>query len=306
MEVKDWTYEEMPEFTQNVEGATIVETSGDEIEIKYLHDVAYQSADGATLRLQVLSPTSRNGIAGPLPCIVFVKGSAWRTQKLYMLIPQLAQIARRGYVVVEVEYRPASQAAFPAQIQDCQNAVRHMRAHADEFGIDPEKIIVAGNSSGGHTAVFASFYDAGGSAYPGVSSRVRGVIDLYGAVSLLPDDAFPITSDHHTPESPEGVLMGGADMRADPALRRVATASCYITPELDIPPMLIAHGTKDRKVNTEVSVDLYRRLRECGKDVELYLVRGADHGVAEFYTERMVDIYDAFIRRCLAPCRTWA
>ena len=115
MEVKDWTYEEMPEFTQNVEGATIVETSGDEIEIKYLHDVAYQSADGATLRLQVLSPTSRNGIAGPLPCIVFVKGSAWRTQKLYMLIPQLAQIARRGYVVVEVEYRPASQAAFPAR-----------------------------------------------------------------------------------------------------------------------------------------------------------------------------------------------
>ena len=57
----------MPEFTQDVEGATMIETSGDEIEIKYLHDVAYQSADGATLRLQVLSPTSRNGIAGPLP-----------------------------------------------------------------------------------------------------------------------------------------------------------------------------------------------------------------------------------------------
>ena len=124
----------------------MIETSGDEIEIKYLHDVAYQSADGATLRLSgALSHVAQTASAGPLPCIVFVMGSAWRAQKLYMLIPQLAQIARR-VCGAEVEYRPASQAAFPAQIQDCQNAVRHMRAHADEFGIDPEKIIVAGNS----------------------------------------------------------------------------------------------------------------------------------------------------------------
>lgn len=300
MEVKAWSYEEFPEFTDAVEGATVIDTTGDEVEVAYLHDVPYQTAGGIELRLQILVPRTRNGIAGPLPCIAFVKGSAWRTQKLYMLIPQLARIAERGYVVAEVEYRPAADAVFPAQIQDTQNAIRFLRANAEQFNIDPDKIIAMGNSSGGHSAVFASFYDTGGSAYPEVSACVRGVIDLYGAVSLLADDAFPITVDHHTPGSPECVLMGNVDMFEHPELRAKGSAVTYITPELDLPPVLIAHGTKDRKCNTRASVELFEKLRTCGKDTELYLVRGADHGVAEFYTDRMIDIYDAFIQRCLA------
>ena len=300
VEVKAWSYEEFPEFRDAVDGATLIETTGDEVEVEYFHDVPYASADGVELRLQVLKPRTRNGIEGPLPCIAFVKGSAWRPQKLYILIPQLARIAARGYVVAEIEYRPAAQAAFPAQIIDAQNAIRFLRANAGQFDIDPDKIIGAGNSSGGHTAVFASFLDAGGSAYPGVSAEVRGVIDLYGAVSLIADDSFPITPEHHTPGSFECLLMGNIDMFEHPELREKGSVVTYITPELDIPPVLIAHGTKDRKVNTRMSVELFEKLRTCGKDTELYLVQGADHGIAEFYTDRMIDIYERFIRRCLA------
>ncbi len=300
MEVKAWSYDEFPEFTDTVEGATLIETTGDEVEVEYLHDVPYQTAGGIELRLQILTPRSRNGIGSPLPCIAFVKGSAWRPQKLYALIPQLARIAARGFVVAEVEYRPAADAAFPAQIIDAQNAIRFLRANAEQFGIDPDKMVVAGNSSGGHTAVFASFLDAGGNAYPGVSAQVRGVIDLYGAVSLIADDAFPITPEHHTPGSPECLLMGNIDMFEHPELREQGSVVSYITPELDLPPVLIAHGTKDRKVNTRMSVELFEKLRACGKDAELYLVQGADHGIAEFYTDRMIDIYDRFVRRCLA------
>lgn len=299
METKAWTYEEFPEYTEHVDGATMVDTTGDEIEVKYLNDVPYETEGGVELHLQLLVPVTRNGLDGPLPCIAFVKGSAWRKQKMYVLIPELARIAQMGYVVAEVEYRPASDAPFPAQIVDTQNAIRYLRANADKLGIDPEKIIVMGNSSGGHCAVFASFLEAGGSAIPDVPCGVRGVIDLYGAVSLLADDSFPITSDHHTPTSPEGILMGGADMRDDMKLREKGTAACYITPELEIPPVLIVHGMKDRKCNTQQSVDLYRKLLACGKDAELYLVRGADHGGAEFYTDYMLGVYDGFIRRCL-------
>ena len=300
MEIKDWSYEEFPEYpADEVGGATIIETTGDETEVVYTRDVEYRTEGDRTLRLQVLTPRTRNRIAGPLPCIAFVKGSAWRAQKLYALLPQLARIAALGYVVAEVEYRPANEASFPAQIVDAQNAVRYLRLNAGELDIDSERMILAGNSSGGHTALFASFYDAGGSASPGVSASVRGVIDLYGAVSLVSDEAFPITPEHHLPESPEGILMGGVDMRMHPEVRRRASAECQIAAETDLPPVLIAHGTKDRKVNTQVSVDLYRHLRACGKDAELYLIRGADHGVAEFYTDRMLAVYDAFMRRCL-------
>ena len=68
----------------------------------------------------------------------------------------------------------------------------------------------------------------------------------------------------------------------------------------DLPPVLIFHGTKDRTVNCWESVDLYRRLKECGKETALYLVEGADHGGPEFWTEPMLDIVEAFIRKCLA------
>lgn len=280
-----------------VGGAVYVSTTGDEVEVRYLPDVPYRSADGAMLRLQVLMPTTRNGMRRSLPCVVFAKGSAWRAQKLHELIPQLSRIAERGYVVAEVEYRPAVEAPFPAQVQDVQNAIRHLRVNADEYGIDLGQIVVMGNSSGGHCAVFASFLDAGGSAYPGVSAEVCCTIDLYGAVSLLEDDAFPTTPEHHCPDSPEGVLMGGVDLRAHPELRRIATAVCQIEEDTFLPPLLIAHGTKDRKVNVHASIDLFQHLRALDKDVELYLLQGADHGVAEFYSRRMIDIYDDFIRR---------
>jgi dipeptidyl aminopeptidase/acylaminoacyl peptidase len=75
---------------------------------------------------------------------------------------------------------------------------------------------------------------------------------------------------------------------------------CNISEDTEIAPTLIFHGTKDRTVNTYNSVDLYRKMKNSGKDVTFYLVRGADHGGAEFWTPEILDIVDAFIKRCLA------
>ena len=92
-----------------------------------------------------------------------------------------------------------------------------------------------------------------------------------------------------------GVQIGGADA-ADQAAPRALHRLYHV--RLGSPDVM----TRPRwQGQLGGAVDLYRRLRECGKDVELYLVRGADHGVAEFYTERMVDIYDAF--NPPLPCR---
>ena len=300
MEVKAWTYEEFPAFAEPVAGAHRVVTTGGEVAAEYVPSVPYAQVDGATLHLQVLVPKRRRGFEKLLPCVVYVQGSAWRVQNRYRDVPQLGRLASRGYVVVMVEYRPSSMAAFPAQIQDAQNAVRFMRAHAAEYGVDPARVVLAGNSSGGHTAVFAGFYEAGGNQYPGVSAAVRGIIDLYGAVSLMRADGFPSTVDHHLPTSPEGMLMGGIDLRERPDLCREASAECHITPELELPPVLIAHGTKDRTVSAQLSVDLYEKLRACGKDAELYLLEGADHGGPEFFAPQMINIYDAFVQRCTA------
>ena len=58
-------------------------------------------------------------------------------------------------------------------------------------------------------------------------------------------------------------------------------------------------GTKDTMVFCQQSVDLYHALKDAGKDVQLYLLRGADHGGAAFWTEEMITVYDNFFKKCL-------
>ena len=313
IEHRNWTYEDFPEFTEEIEGAVRIPTTGDESDIRYMHDVEYADIDGTKLHLQILFPASRNDSkreggsfrfreGSELPCFVFVQGSGWFKQYVYANLPALVRLSRRGFVCAIVEYRPSTTATIPAQAQDTRNAIRFLRANAAKFRIDPDKIILAGDSSGGHTAMFAALLaeEADRNLYPGVSAAVKGIVDYYGSCSVMRWDGNPSTLNHHLPDSPEGVLMGGANLRERDDLCRRMSVECNITPETDLPPVLIFHGTKDRTVNCWESVDLYRRLKECGKETALYLVEGADHGGPEFWTEPMLDIVEAFIRKCLA------
>lgn len=302
MEVKAWSYEEFPGLDEAVEGATRLATTGGETGVYQWPDIPYAQVDGCTLTLQILEPFTRNEPEKLYPCLVFVQGSAWGVQDVHKNCPQYARLAARGYVVAVVQYRHSGQAHFPAPIQDARNAVRFMRLHAAEYHADGENFFLGGTSSGGHTAVFAaiaeqeSWMDA--SLYPGVSASVRGILDYFGAVSMTEEDDFPDTLEHHLPQSPEGMEMG-ADLRANPQLRARATAVTYITPQLQLPPVFLMHGTKDRKVNARQSVRLYQKLRACGKEAELWLVDGADHGGAEFWTDAACDAADGFMRRVL-------
>lgn len=307
MEHRHWTYEEFPAFEEQVEGAVTLPTTGREIGVSYQPDVVYATISQTPLRLQILTPFTREdrveGDNTLFPCVVFVQGSAWMKQNVYFSLPLLARLAQRGYVVAVVEYRHCEIAPFPAQAVDTRNAVRFLRKNGAQYHIDPDQILLAGDSSGGHTAMFAGLIQDDQSQdnlFPGISAQVQGIIDYYGSCSVMRWDSNPSTLNHHLPDSPEGMEMGGVDLRQNPDLCRRLSVECQITPETQLPPVLIFHGTKDRIVNTYSSVDLYRKLRECGKPAWLYLLEGADHGGAEFWTEEILDIVDRFIRDCLS------
>ncbi len=291
MEIKKWTYEEFPEFDEILEDVAVIGTTGDEIGISYVPDVEYVKVDDHALHLQMLIPSTRNHKANFLrlptdigeekkyPCIVFVQGSAWMEQNVYVDLPMISCLAQKGYVIAVVEYRHSGIAAFPAQVHDTKNAIRFLKIHADEYMIDSKKMIVAGDSSGGHAAVFSGIIHDDleeSNRYPGVSAETCGIIDLFGSVSVMLEDANPTTLNHCLPDSPEGMVMGGVDLRENPELRRALSAECNIDETTEIAPMLIMHGTKDRIVNAKQSVNLYHRMREVGKNVELVLIRGAD------------------------------
>ncbi|MBO4884807.1 MAG: alpha/beta hydrolase [Clostridia bacterium] len=310
MELKQWRYEEFPEFAEAVEGAQIIETTGDEQAVHYLRDVEYAKPGGTALHLQILIPASRNAPLMmnaekqpfALPCFVFVQGSGWYPQYVCAQLAQLARLAARGYVCAIVEYRHAGIAYFPAQAVDARNAVRFLRKNAGRFGIDAGRMILAGDSSGGHTALWAALLkdkqDVAQNLFPGVPADVKGVVDYYGATSFIAPDTNPCTANHNLPDSPEGRVMGGHNLVERPELARQLSVECNIDKTTPLPPILIFHGTKDRTVNCSCSAVLYRRLKETGHQAQFYLVRGADHGGAEFWTEQIMDIVDGFCQKC--------
>ncbi len=111
------------------------------------YDVKYLPDGDAAQTLDIYYPEDKT--ASPRPLLVWIHGGGWAAGQGRM--PYLNQLTR-GYVVASIEYRFSQKALFPAQIQDCQAAIRYLRANADKYRIDPAKVGVGGASAGGHLA----------------------------------------------------------------------------------------------------------------------------------------------------------
>lgn len=108
-------------------------------------------------------------------------------------------------MIAVVEYRHSGIAPFPAQAIDTRNAIRYMKLHAKEYKADVNQMFVAGDSSGGHTAFFSQLIREDGNVniylretadmniYPDVDASVKGIISLYGALSVMLEDGMPST-----------------------------------------------------------------------------------------------------------------
>ena len=299
VEIKDYTYETMPEYTDIVEGAKTYEFDLNHIYVDYINDVVYDTKDGVELHLQILMPKIFNRTDVKFPGIIYAQGSAWMKQNCYKDIPNLSKLAARGYVIAILEYRHSGIAKFPCPIIDAKNATRFMKAHADEYNMDKNVVFMMGNSSGGHTSSLAgmtSRTDLFDEPMNDETLDYKGIIDLYGSVELTLEYGFPSTENHQLPDSPEGMEMG-LNIREHMEETEIANSKTYAA--YDYPPMLIMHGTKDKTVFAQESVNLYEACKAAGKDVQLYFVKGSDHGGPAFATEGIFDIYEEFFKYCL-------
>ncbi len=120
-----------------------------------------------------------------LPALLMVHGGGWNSGDLTLQIPMAKQIASKGYVTIPVEYRLIPEALYPAGLYDLKEAVRWVRAHAKEYGIDPNRIAISGCSAGGQLADLIGTtngikkYEDKRGNYK-VSSAVQAVINLDG------------------------------------------------------------------------------------------------------------------------------
>ncbi len=291
------SYEDFPESKASHKNMKAIVIPKDNTQINYKQNVKYITRDGLDLTLQVLKPKN---VKGKLPCIVYVQGSAWFKQDVYGNLPQLAEFAKRGYVIAIVEYRPSPVAKFPAQVQDAKTAIRFMRKNAEAYGIDTENIFVWGDSSGGHTALMVGLTqnnpELDTEDYNEFSIKINGVVDFYGPTDISQMNFEPSTWDHTEPKSPEGMLIGGKNVMENLAEAAKTNPINYVKDPKTAAPILILHGTKDRLVPFHQSVLLADALLQKSYAYEFYQLKGADHGSPEFWTKEAFDIVEKFLK----------
>ena len=227
-------------------------------------DVTYCTVNGVELKMDIYYPSSNNGL---FPVTMYVHGGGWssgdKAQGAGMF--EIPALQRAGFLVVSVNYRLAPEYVFPAMIEDVKCAVRSLRAHANEYNLDPNRIGVWGGSAGGHLVSLLGTTDAGAGfdvgEYLDQSSRVQAVVDMFGPADLTVqfEGGYENTSR----------VFGGFDAA-------LASPMTYVSN--DDPPFLIFHGEVDQLVPIEQSEILLAKLQAAGVPAELVRVANAGHG----------------------------
>lgn len=291
------SYEDFPEAKATHKGMKVITIPKDFTQTNYRHDVKYITRDGLDLTLQILKPKNAKG---KLPCIVYIQGSAWFKQDVYGNIPQLAEFAKRGYIIAMVEYRPSTVAKFPAQLQDTKTAIRFMRKNAETYGVDADNIFVWGDSSGGHTALMVGLTqnkaELDTQDYKDFGIQVNGIIDFYGPTDISQMNYTPSTMDHTQAQTPEGMLIGGKNVLENVEEAAKTNPINYLKDLKNAAPILILHGSKDRLVPFQQSVLLADALKKNNFNYAFYQLKGADHGSSEFWTIYIYDIVENFLK----------
>ncbi|MFG1765361.1 alpha/beta hydrolase fold domain-containing protein [Micromonospora parva] len=238
----------------------------------------------------------------PVPVLVWIHGGAWlfgspkQPPEWLMEVDPFTAAIRAGFAVASAQYRLSGEAHFPAQLDDVTAAVRWLRRHGDTLGVDRERIGVWGESAGGHLASMLAL-----TGDDQDDTRVQAAVCWYAPSNLLTiqSQAHPAgTIDHDAADSPESLLIG-APLAGNPELGRAASPITYVTGQA--PPMLLVHGEEDLVVPVGQSEELAAALTAAGAQVELSVVRGADHCFVGVPLEPLIRDTLAFFTRVLAP-----
>lgn len=222
------------------------------------------------------------------PAVIYFPGGGFTSADYEKFAEMRFALARAGFVVAAAEYRVLPN-RFPAPVEDAKSAVRWVRAHADDYGVDPDRIAVMGDSAGGYiTQMLGATNNETGwdkGDFTHVSSAVQAVVSIYGISDLLTigegfDDA--VQAIHRSPAVTESLLVNGPAFKTLPApLYETPDAARHASAFYHVngtePPFLLMHGTDDPLVSPLQSKHMYDALKAHGDDVEFVMVKGAKH-----------------------------
>ena len=260
--------------------------------VEVLRDITFSTVGEQELQLDLYQPKEASDT---LPVVVWVHGGGWKNGSKDRC--PAAWLAAHGFAVASINYRLTHQAQWPAQIDDCREAVRWARRNASVFGFDLDRIGTWGSSAGGHLVALM-----GTLPYPeneSVSSCVQAVCDWFGPTELLtmpPNNVGEGRTEEDVANS-NGAKLLGCTVKDCPELARQASA--YDNVSKDDAPFLIMHGDEDPGVPIQQSIQFYERLRKTGVPVQYEVVEGAGHGGKLFDTPEVKATVRAFFDQYL-------
>ncbi|MFL6140728.1 MAG: alpha/beta hydrolase fold domain-containing protein [Labedaea sp.] len=246
--------------------------------------VEYCSPNGNPLAMDIYTPAA--GLRRPAPVALYVHGGGLlfgdrKTSGVgggladhegALFLPLQRELNARGFVVASIDYRLPPAARWPAQIEDAKCAVRFLRAHAADLGIDRSRVVAWGSSAGGLLVSLLGLteptagFDVG--QYADQSSAVSAVADMFS-----PADVTDLADAESVMRLFTSIAIGNS-----PETRRAASPVTYA--HTGAPPFLILHGTDDTEIPIRQSEILAGRLRSANVPTTFVKVRGAGHSLA--------------------------
>ena len=239
-------------------------------EVSFTRDITYATVDGEDLKLNLSRPKNA---AGKLPCIIVIHGGAWRGGNRTQHDDLTWNFAKAGYVSATLSYRLVPKHTFPAQVQDVKAAVRFLRAHADEYNIDVDRLGAVGFSAGAHLSLMLGTMDKSDGlddvgSHQDQSSKVQCVVQYFGPADFnlpLPDASRPLVVD----------FLGGTKEQKPDAYNRASPVTYVSSGDA---PILTYQGTKDPLVPHDQAVALVEAMTKAGVPGRVELLIGASHG----------------------------
>jgi acetyl esterase/lipase len=244
-------------------------------------DISYIVRDSGALNGDLYVPQGRN----QNPAVILIHGGSWSGRSNADMESIATRLASSGFAVFNINYRLVPEFLFPAQIEDCQDAVRWMRDKSEQYRIDPTRIASFGYSAGGHLASLLGVLDD--SETDGSTSwKVQAVVAGATPHNLL-----------MYPYSPAVTSLLGTTIAKD--VNKFISASPIHHVSKDDAPFFIYHGTWDTLVDPNHSQEMKEALDNVGVENELYLVSGLGHIALFLFDDSTVENAIDFLNRHL-------
>jgi acetyl esterase/lipase len=240
-------------------------------------NVTYVTAGGIEVKMDIYRRRAETaGVQlSPQPTVVFMHGGFWaagaKETSIFALMPWMEM----GFNVVNVEYRLARQAVAPAAVEDCFCALRFLNAQKQTYNIDVTKIIVTGESAGGHLALSMGILPES----TDLARECAGAVDVPKPVAVV--NFYGVTDVTDVIDGPHRAnaamqWFGGMDLATRTALAKRVSPMTYVRQGL--PPILTIHGDADTTVPYQHAVNLHAALAKAGAVNQLLTIPGGKHG----------------------------